>query len=217
MKCLHMRMWLAMEDFCRNESNLTLTGNISYLVRSFKVTEGNGFRNPLSQLSQRAITDRQVVALSFSFLTCFRLPPPKKKRKKTPVSKNGGSSVPATADVPAFMPVQADRNLHGRNSRITRDETGVLQIVLCFFTNSTLHARHVLARVGLSVKSFSRYNFPHTYLSIYVDRSFFWREPPLMSGITFYSSVQHFVSGWIYRFGVPAVITTNRSRQFESD
>ena len=46
-----------------------LPGNSFYLVCGFKVTEGNGFQDSISQPSQRAITDTQVVSLSLSFLS----------------------------------------------------------------------------------------------------------------------------------------------------
>ena len=42
---------------------------------------------------------------------------------------NSGDSVAATADIPAFMPVQAGQNLHESNSHLTGDKTGILQIV----------------------------------------------------------------------------------------
>ena len=54
--------------------------------------------------------------------------------------------IPATADVSAFMPVQAGQNLHECNSCLAGDETRVLQIEQeqpFFFPKSTLHVRHV--------------------------------------------------------------------------
>ena len=44
------------------------TGSSFYLVLSFKVEVGNGFRDSFSQLLQRAIRDTQVALLSLSFL-----------------------------------------------------------------------------------------------------------------------------------------------------
>ena len=43
--------------------------------------------------------------------------------------KKNDDKVAATADVSAFMPVQAGQNLHERNTCLAGDETSILQIV----------------------------------------------------------------------------------------
>ena len=51
-------------------------------------------------------------------------------RNQKVITKSGDHKVPATADVSAFMLVQAGQNLHKRNSCLGGDETGVQQITL---------------------------------------------------------------------------------------
>ena len=119
-------------------------GSSFYLVLGFKVARGNGFRDSLSRLSQRGITDTQVTYLSLTFLT----------RCITTFVQPSARTVITFVNISAFMPVQAGQNLHECNSCLTGDETVILQERPCFFLNSTLHVRHVRVLFGLRGKSF---------------------------------------------------------------
>ena len=54
------------------------------------------------------------------------------------------------------------------------------------------------------------------YLFTAVDRFTRWPEAIPIVDMTASSVAQSFVSGWVARFGIPSVVTTDRGRQFES-
>jgi len=56
----------------------------------------------------------------------------------------------------------------------------------------------------------------HTYLFTMVDRSTRWPEVCLMRGTSAGELVEAFIATWVTRFGVPAIITSDRGPQFMS-
>jgi Integrase core domain/Integrase zinc binding domain len=56
----------------------------------------------------------------------------------------------------------------------------------------------------------------HSYILTMIDRTSRWPEAVPLSSITAEACADAFVSGWIARFGVPAVVTTDRGTQFSS-
>ncbi len=56
----------------------------------------------------------------------------------------------------------------------------------------------------------------HTHLFTAVDRSTRWPEAIPLAGTTTADCVEAFLSGWVSRFGVPAVVTSDRGVQFTS-
>ena len=56
-----------------------------------------------------------------------------------------------------------------------------------------------------------------SYLLTCVGRFSCWCEAFPMPDITAYTTAKTFVAGWVSRFGVPAVITTDRGKQLDSD
>ena len=129
-----------------------LTSSFFYLICSFKVAGRNGFWDSLSHLSQRAITDTQVASLSLFSHSLHN-------HVHLTVSKNDEHKVPATADISAFMPVEALVSLEMRQpsykSRLTQRPY--------FFTNWTLHTRHVRVRFKLRNKSFLSLHTPWSH------------------------------------------------------
>ena len=57
----------------------------------------------------------------------------------------------------------------------------------------------------------------HSYLLTCVGRFSRWWEAFLTPDITAYTTAKTFVTAWVSRFGVSAVITSDRGKQFESD
>ncbi len=54
------------------------------------------------------------------------------------------------------------------------------------------------------------------HLFTVVDRNTRWPETITLASTTTHSCVEAFLNGWVSRFGVPAVVTSDRSVQFTS-
>ena len=128
-------------------------GSSFYLVCSFKVAGGNGFPDSLSGLSQRAITDTQIVSLSLSFLahrvTRFIQLSARMVTTKSQLllmflllCQSRLAKICMIATLVSLETRQASYKSH-------------LQERSCFFPHSTLHTRHVRVLFGLRGKSFS--------------------------------------------------------------
>ena len=128
------------------------TGSSFYFVHNFKVTEGNGFQDSLSWLSQRAIIDTQVASLSLSFLT-YRVTTFDQPSARTVTTKSqllltflllcqfGLAKICMSTTLVSLEMIFVSYKSH-------------FQKRPCFFPNSTLHARHVHVLFRLRSKSF---------------------------------------------------------------
>ena len=56
----------------------------------------------------------------------------------------------------------------------------------------------------------------YSYLLTYIDHFTCWPEAFPLTNITAESILQTFVNGWISRFGIPSMITTDHEKQFVS-
>ena len=55
------------------------------------------------------------------------------------------------------------------------------------------------------------------YVMTCIDRFLRWFEALPMPYLTAYRTARTFLAGWVARYGVPELVTTDRSRQFESE
>ena len=76
----------------------------------------------------------------------------------------------------------------------------------------TQRLSHVHIDIGGPLPSSQRFS----YLITIIDQTTYWPEVALLSYISAVSCVPAFLSTWVSRFGVPAILTSDHGAQFNS-
>jgi cleavage and polyadenylation specificity factor subunit 1 len=98
---------------------------------------------------------------------------------------------------------------HYQRAKVTAQPTAAIQPIPVPSTQfSHIHA-HIVGPLPVSAQGYN-------YILTIIDRSTRWLEAVPMHGMEAATCTDALIEGWVSRFGVPAIITTDRGTQFSS-